>query len=87
MELDESEDEPEDEEPEEEPKENAVHESSAEVERPMHDSDLRPIDRECFDALSAWLSGVSLARNVGNRRSFEGLAKCFSIESVAQIRR
>lgn len=37
-----------------------VHESTAEPDRRMGDSDLGRIDRYCFDALSAWLSEVSL---------------------------
>ena len=71
MELDESSgDEPED----------ADHDSGAELRHPID-----RIDRECFDALSAWLSKVSLTCSAWNRRSFKGLAKCFRIESTAQI--
>ena len=46
--------------PEEDELEDAVHEPRAELDRPMGDSELRYIDRQCFDALSAWLSKVSL---------------------------
>jgi hypothetical protein len=41
---------------EDEAEEDAIHGSRAEPERPMDDSDLGRIDRQCFDALSVWLS-------------------------------
>lgn len=56
MELDEPENGPE----ETELEEDIVHESRAEPEWRMGDSELRRIDRHCFDTLSAWLSEVSL---------------------------
>ena len=62
MELDEREDERED---------NEVQDSGDELRQPMDDSDLRSIDRGCFDALSVWLSDVSLSCSVWNTSSFE----------------
>ncbi len=56
MELDEPENGPE----EVELEEDAVHEPRAELNRPIGDSELGWLHRQCFDALSAWLSEVSL---------------------------
>jgi len=73
--------------PEEDEPEDSVHGSRVEPERPIDDSDLRRIDRECFDQLSEWLSAVSLTRSVWNDCSFGEPAKCSGIESAAQVPR
>lgn len=76
-----------DDELEDEPKDHSPVTSLVELGRPMDDSDLRRIDRECFDKLSEWLSAVSLARSVCNGCSFEGTAKGSNIANTAQVPR
>lgn len=57
-------DEPENRSEEAEVEEDILHESRVEPDRRMGDSNLRRIDRHCFDELSAWLSEVSLTWSV-----------------------